>query len=212
MHSRGLNIGVGYSGPVSDGGSVDLALDSGFANTGEVIAASVAAMTMEMWAWPFEHHSVTNQWVDLNTGAHQQSIQATAGKWSFVYKNTLVPAAPATNLADQTWQHVVGTYDGANARLYVNGALSGAAVAIAADTAYSDLFELMGTVNTGSRGFIAEVAYYSVALSAVRVQAHYVAADRTGQPPIYSRAGVGSSSSSDPGLLAYILNSVRKVY
>ena len=213
LHAVGVNAIIGYSGPVSDGGCVDLALDSSFANSGENIAAAVAAMSMECIVWPFEHHAITNQWTSLAIGApHQQALFNSAGKWGFIYKNTVVPAAPVTNVADQTWTHLVGTYNGANAQLYVNGAASGAAVAIAADVAYNDLFTLMGSVNTGSRGFIAEVAYYNTALSAARVLAHYNAIDRINQPPIYSRAGVGSTSSGDLGLLAYILQSVRKIY
>jgi LmbE family N-acetylglucosaminyl deacetylase len=79
-----------------------------------------------------------------------------------------------------TWTHLVATYDGATARLYVNGALAATAnLAYAANTtrplrigagrteAYADYY---------LPGCLDEIAVYPSALSATRIQAHYQAA------------------------------------
>jgi PKD repeat protein len=83
-------------------------------------------------------------------------------------------------LAPNTWTHLVGTFDGTTARLYVNGTLvDSATMTLALNTARplriaageneaAPLYLLPGRVD--------EVAVYGAELPAARVQAHYTAA------------------------------------
>lgn len=78
------------------------------------------------------------------------------------------------------WSHVVGVWDGATAKLYVNGVDTSAANTGAGGYAASTtaIFSV-GTYDTGasaSTGFIDEVAFYGSALNATQIQAHYNAA------------------------------------
>ena len=106
--------------------------------------------------------------------------------------------------------HVVGTYDGANARLYVNGAqVATRALTGAVGSSSSPL-------NVGSwdgfserfRGTVDEVAVYASALPASRVTAHRDAAGSAPDPTVLApndlKATVVSSSRID---LAWVDNS-----
>ena len=75
------------------------------------------------------------------------------------------------------WQHIVGTFDGTTARLYVNGtAVASAALAAAYQPNIANPLEI-GQSEWGSAlyfpGQLEEVAMYTTALSAGQVQHHY---------------------------------------
>src|SRR5207249_895162 len=103
------------------------------------------------------------------------------------------------NASTGVWQHVVGSYDGMTARLFVNGALVGSSnLTPAANAAFrpntQSALRIGGTMLSGSlsdgpvisaggvsgnRGFdgwVDEVAVYASALSASTIAAHYAAA------------------------------------
>jgi hypothetical protein len=81
-----------------------------------------------------------------------------------------------TTLALNTWYYVVATYDGAVAKLYVNGKLDGTLKVTAVPKQTSDpLFigrRMDGLFNDAA---LADVAIYSAALSAERIAAHWQA-------------------------------------
>ena len=92
------------------------------------------------------------------------------------------------------WAHIVETFAGGTLKVYVNGVLTGSAAGtytpntscnllIGADYAYQPT--CTGAVSNNLFGWIDEVAVYPVALSAARVQAHFL----TG------RLGMGAASS-----------------
>lgn len=86
-----------------------------------------------------------------------------------------INASGSILMANQPY-HLVGTYDGANSRLYVNGVLvatSGADARSIANTAVSLCIGRSQTFGVYYAGLIQEVAVYSGALSAARVLAHY---------------------------------------
>jgi PKD repeat protein len=96
------------------------------------------------------------------------------GEWSVVY-------GPAVAL--NTWTHLVATYDGSTARLYVNGTLAASSAAGYLQNALRPLRIASGATDLTAPqyylpGRADEVAVYGSALSATRVQAHYAA--RTG--------------------------------
>jgi hypothetical protein len=91
-----------------------------------------------------------------------------------------VTAVSSTGLTPGTIYHVVGTYDGATARVYVNG-VQRAATAYTGGVSYNTSRDLLvgrqnKATNRASRwldGTLDEVALYNVALSAGVVQSHY---------------------------------------
>jgi hypothetical protein len=82
-----------------------------------------------------------------------------------------------STLALNSWYYVVATYDGATAKLYVNGKLDGTLKVTAVPKQTSDpLFIGRRTDGLFNDATLAEVAIYSVALSADRIAAHWQAA------------------------------------
>jgi hypothetical protein len=90
-----------------------------------------------------------------------------------------IVSGPAVTL--NAWTHLVGTFDGATARLYVNGVLaaSSAGAAFAANTSAPLRFGAGRSESAPAYflpGSLDELAVYGSALSAARIQAHYAAA------------------------------------
>lgn len=120
-------------------------------------------------------------------------------------------------LTNQQWHQVVGTYDGTNIRLYVDGALSQTAAKLGPITVNRPvgIGAEPGGGTLAFEGAIAEVSIYAATLSGARVSAHFAAADQL-VPPVFSASGglFGGAGSQTPylGILNQILASVRKVY
>jgi len=78
-----------------------------------------------------------------------------------------------------TWTHVVGTYDGANLLIFVNGTQVGSATASGAVGASRPVY--IAAFNFGPNpgdfwtGSLAHIALYPTALTAAQVAAHYAA-------------------------------------
>jgi len=93
--------------------------------------------------------------------------------------------------------HVVGTYDGANLRLYLNGTEAGSSLtdttSIGAFTATLRIGRSPLGGTTGMNGVVDEVAVYSSALAADRVATHYTAGTSAG--------GGGASSAANMMML-----------
>jgi hypothetical protein len=91
--------------------------------------------------------------------------------WTRVY-------GPAVALS--TWTHVVGTYDGTTARLYLNGVQVGSSTTGFAANAARPLRIAAGATDRAPdyllAGRIDEVAVYGAALTPTRIQAHHGAA------------------------------------
>jgi len=109
--------------------------------------------------------------------------EASGNEWSFRAGGTNGYAAVLTGgtVQVQAWQFVAGVYDGANASLYVNGAMvAGPTTASGFFPNTNTLFTLrMGGTSFGNRTFdgaVDEVAVFTNALSAATIQAHYQAA------------------------------------
>ena len=139
----------------------------------------IGNLTVEAWAR-----------VDEDTGDHQ----IIAGKWyphqsyllefrpdgitpqlvltgSLVISNITVPLG--------SWAHVVGTYDGSIARIYVNGTLAGnlpvSGPLVSGDSllCIGSHSPVMPSDRNWFRGVIDEVRVYSRVLSELEIQAHY---------------------------------------
>lgn len=113
--------------------------------------------------------------------------------------NGLVVQSPAA-LSANAWHHMVGTFDGTVARLYVDGAL------VASGTAPAGAFTISSNGYLGAyqpntalynwNGSLDEVAVYNSVLSPARISAHY-------------QAGIAVRPQALPALLTtYIYNAV----
>jgi hypothetical protein len=103
---------------------------------------------------------------------HWQFWLGTGANWSTF-------SGPA--VAENQWTHLVGTFDGANAAFYVNGALVNTGPAAYSPNLLNGLFIGAGATETWSGSYyfpgrIDEVAIYTNVLSADQVGAHYAAA------------------------------------
>jgi hypothetical protein len=88
-------------------------------------------------------------------------------------------AKSTTSLQPGTWYHIVGTYDGTNMRLYVNGVLERTtASSISVENHTSGLRFGRGDTCGCYGGLIDEVAVYGTALTATQVLDHYNAGKR----------------------------------
>lgn len=76
-------------------------------------------------------------------------------------------------LSTTAWSHVVGTYDGATLRLYVNGALIASAASPGAQEDAKANFTLGGGGGARFQGYLDEAAMYDLALTAAQVTNHY---------------------------------------
>ncbi|MBL8856116.1 MAG: SBBP repeat-containing protein, partial [Planctomycetaceae bacterium] len=111
---------------------VSLADSSSFGSTG--------MMTVSAWINPdildaVDPRDIVGQW---NASSSQRAFvmqQATNGKLSFFISRDgaldYTSVQSTASLKAGVWQHVVGTYDGANLRVYINGMLQGTSAAFA---------------------------------------------------------------------------------
>jgi hypothetical protein len=104
------------------------------------------------------------------------------------------PFAPNPN---SSYTQVVGTWDGVDLRIYVNGELEGTTESSRRPSSASTFYVGYGEVKPWFDGRIDEVAYYGIALSGNRVKQHFFAdpaADDSG-PPAGGGSGGGGGST-----------------
>lgn len=138
--------------------------------------AAGAAYSFEAWV---KQASTTGDQDILSMG------QGTSGT-SYLHLSAGVPmfdacvaAGTATRITSSggaltvgTWHHIVGTYDGSNMRLYVDGALVAGPTAIATGAGNGGIY-IGGAGSTYWNGSLYGCAFYPVALSAQQVANHY---------------------------------------
>ena len=133
---------------------------------------TMAAITLEVWA-------KTSSWVVNSAMAGQWAVTGAmlyvvdANHLGFYLNDTYTITAVAPSAG--AWHHIVGTFNGTQGRLYVDGSL----VAGPTSAAFSlpNVFSEIGTYNNASGakfgGSLDEVAVYNRALSATEVLNHY---------------------------------------
>jgi hypothetical protein len=139
--------------------------------------------TLEAWIRP-EALPAAGGWASVVTKAESYSLQFNGPLLEFTVIQNGVRRrlqAPAGAISVNRTYHVVATYDGANQRLYVNGALvsSRAQTGPATTTAYALTMGSWNGAGENFRGTIDDVAVYGTTLAAARVQAHYSAGGST---------------------------------
>ena len=94
-----------------------------------------------------------------------------------------------------SWTHVVGTWDGVEQKIYVNGDLCGAIESTRRPSSISTFYVGYGELAPWLAGSLDEVSYYSTALSAERVYEHFIA-----DPPADLSAGSNGSGGGGASL------------
>ncbi len=143
-------------------------------------------VTVEAWIKPAV--VPTSGFASIATKPEAYSLQFNGNRLEFTVmqngtrRRTQAPAGAI--VANQTY-HVVGTYDGSNARLYVNGSQVATTALTGAISAPSNALTI-GAWDSSQEflnGTIDDVAVYSTALTAARVGAHYTAGTASTPPP-----------------------------
>jgi hypothetical protein len=137
-----------------------------------------AAFSVEAWARPTGGAGTYRGALASRDYPRGWILYATGGNaWEFwVNDGTGMRAVAGGPVVLDAWAHLVGTFDGATARLYVNGALAGTGTVTAyTPQAANPLAIGQGQPGNGFwfPGAVDEAAVYDTALSAARVQAHY---------------------------------------
>jgi len=212
LHGLGSAISqpLGYSGPISDGGAMDLCLDGQYANTGNPVTIVADPLTVELWYWNWQGLASTRDLIQIQS-ANQIALFHSATQWSWLYNG--VTLSTNNGFTEQAWHHIVASHGGGNSRLYIDSNPFGpSAVALQANV--SAIMELSANAALGPNwggGYFAEVAIYNVALSQARVSAHFVAADQVGQAPINLASG-GGGGAPFTSAIGDILAAVRRSY
>jgi hypothetical protein len=157
-----------------DGNSAQILVGDKFGFVGTV------PMSIEMWAKP---DVIDGNFRHLETKMGFDASQPSDGMYFYVvtgakplgferWANGGTDNGLKGYVARGSWWHIVGTFDGTNLRLYVNGMLQSsqpsglALVANGVPLLWGQLFQ----------GALDELAIYDHALSDARIQAHYMAA------------------------------------
>lgn len=230
--SIGGNTGT-YSGatlnqpsllPFGGGVSVDFGNHAGKVNVTDVFDfAGNVPYSIELWWKPqnvdIAFHTIMGKEVTATRDGWDLGYTFTAGSgtqgpnsghltWSRWNTNVQQQTTwPTTAVPPQIQQnrsyHIVGTYDGATLKLYVNGVLAttgGAAATAIIDTAAGLCIGAIST-NSGSstQGLVDEVAVYDYSLTLSQIKSHYSAANGSSlqiRMPTVSLAGVGALTQS----------------
>jgi hypothetical protein len=213
-HSYGNQLG--YSGPVSDGGS---ALLTGCAYRGPSFSFSTPC-SFECWVWMVVAGSRYLVF-GAGNGTNEHGISIETDQKAEIYGLTPSANPAGGSVGENGWHHLVATTDETTGIIYIDGA-SVATHSADHRTTSNARFKIGGDPNStnagGLIGAIAECAFYTAALTATRVGVHFAAADLVLQPPVAGNSGGlgGTSSVARNALytdaLDAILASVRSTY
>jgi hypothetical protein len=150
-----------------------------------------------------------------NSGNAVYSLDTNSTTVRFVIRNsssTAVTVSSSTTLSTSTWYHLVGTYDGTTANLYINGRLDSSGSLAGPLSTYSASRDLgIGAVDTGSQfwnGKIDEARIYNRALSSDEVRQLYTyAPSPVGYWKFDEKTGTTTVDSSGNGNTGTLANS-----
>ena len=181
---------LGQPGAIAGDGNTAVGFDgqSGAASVVSSTALQVNTVTIELWIRKrsdTEFGAYVAKNVEVGGGAGSGWFQLLNshhdGRLEFRLTSDGAPALVSTStLALNTWYYVVATYDGAVAKLYVNGKLdSSLKVTTTAKQTADPLFIGRRVDGLFNDTVLDEVAIYPVALTADRIAAHWRAASGT---------------------------------
>jgi Concanavalin A-like lectin/glucanases superfamily/Bacterial Ig-like domain len=161
---------------------------------------SAGALSFEAWVKPSALPASTAS-IARKEGQLQLRLMSTGSVRARLWKaaNPIEIATPAGALIAGVWQHVAVTFDGAAARLYVDGALSASGAIAAPIDLTTNALTLGSSVESYDwfAGALDEVALYGKALTPERVQAHAAAVADTTAPQVTLTAPVAGSTTTD---------------
>lgn len=155
-----------------------------------------SALTLEAWIKPGSLPA-SGSFASILTKPESYSLQLNGPQLEFTVVESglrMRLQAPAGTVAAGGSYYVVGTFDGAAQRLYVNGVqVVSTSLSGAADTSMGGLYLASwdGTKEFFA-GTIDDAAIYAKALSAAQVSAHYAAA----RPPMAPPSGLSATAAS----------------
>lgn len=178
----------GATGPISDGATATTF--NGTSQYGKVnysaLHSPTSAVTVEIWAYKASWTTILGGIGPNRTESGGYGLWAGLGTPNrvqfYVRRNGAYGIATAPSVLSAGWHHIVGTFDGRYAKLYIDGSLvstddAGANYAIqyASNNALMVAADPDGSSNPTNyfAGTLANSAIYSTALSSTRVQAHY---------------------------------------
>lgn len=138
-------------------------------------------------AWREAVHKAGDDYAIFSTIANAGGVPAVAGNIGGGFVSAEGTAVLTTNV----WTHLAGTYDGANLRLYVNGAENAVQAATGAITTGGGVLTFGGSVGPSQMltGALDAIHIYNRALSAVEMSALYIESLR-GYPGLLNRRPV----------------------
>lgn len=136
-----------------------------------------------------------------SSGSRVWYIIAGTTNTQFGVKNASALELTAThlsNLNNGVAHHVVGTYDGSNIRIYVDGTLSATTALAGPLNATGTPFQAAAQAGAVGQfnGVLDEIAYYTTVLSGARILAHYQAG--TVAPPVITTASLPDGTRLAP--------------
>jgi Concanavalin A-like lectin/glucanases superfamily len=191
--NQGRYVGIytlGQAGAIAGDGTTAVAFDgqSGAATVVSSTTLQVSTVTIELWInkrADTEYGVYVAKNVELGGGAGSGWFELLNshhdGRLEFRVTSDGSPTlVSSSTLALNTWYYVVATYDGAMARLFVNGKLDSTLKVTATPKQTADpLFIGRRMDGLFNQAVIGQVAIYPIALSADRIAAHWRAASKT---------------------------------
>lgn len=214
-----LNTGnpqLGFTGPVSDGGSCLFTGKDAFISPLQL--TRVPPYTLEGWffisAAPASDAYVTSL-ANAKLGVQGSTAKELMTVTSFAY-------APGQVVASAGWHHLVFTVSSTTIEMFYDGVSVGStAHATASQTDYAWVGATGNAVGSTTatnfmQGWGSEVAYYASVLSHARILAHFNAADQVGLVPQNQVVGVFNpvtgSTTYNTDVLQSILAAVQKTF
>jgi hypothetical protein len=153
---------------------------------------SPAAITVETWV-KVNAYSGSFPRLVSKLGSHELIMYTYAGtqgrlEWKVTSGSPAVTVNTTTVYADRLllgeWYHVAATFDGSNARIYINGAQKATAAATGAlvDSNQPTYIAARSATDRHIAATLDEVAIYPAALAAGRIATHYAARDWSESP------------------------------
>lgn len=188
--------------------------NSHFASLADAAWMHDSALTVEAWVnytTVVASAGIVDKYGGGGVGQSRFLFYTPSSKFTFLIRDNVgdKSASSSATISTGTTYHVVGTCDGTNVKLYVNGSLiSTVACGPLATGTAAMLIGKTGFNSAFTNGVIDEVAIYGTALSATRIAAHYTAGTTSGSAASgtaslsltasggTSAAGTGSASLS----------------